>query len=85
MSINIEIRRAFFNNYAAYYEKVGNYSMASIMTDKAITIDIESHDDISSAIDYNNKSVMLLKLSKWNEARKSLKQALLLLEPIVHL
>ena len=53
------------------------------MLEEAIKLDSESHDDIASAVDYNNKTVLLLNLQKYQDAYKCCKRSLLLLEPIV--
>jgi hypothetical protein len=57
--------------------------MALTMMEEALKLDLESRDDIACAIDYNNKTVLLLNLHKYQDAYKWSKRSLLLLEPIV--
>ena len=82
-TVSPDIKSAYFNNFAAYYERVEDYSLAMVMIDEAIKFDAESHDDIACAVGYNNKTVLLLNLQKYQDAYKACKRALLLLEPIL--
>lgn len=77
------MKSAYFNNYAAYYEKTEEYSLALVMADEAIKLDTEAHDDIACAVDFNNKTVLLLSIQKYQDAYKCCKRALILLEQIV--
>ena len=57
--------------------------MAIIMIDKAIEIDLKTHNDVIISIDYNNKAVILINMQKFYDAYKCCKQGLGFLEPIV--
>ena len=83
LRINLEVKSAFYNNCASLYERLGNYDMAISMIDEAIKIDIETNNAISTALDYNNKSVILSNLRQYENAYKLCKKALILYEPIV--
>eukprot|EP00831_Metopus_contortus_P042677 TRINITY_DN3398_c0_g1_i1.p1 TRINITY_DN3398_c0_g1~~TRINITY_DN3398_c0_g1_i1.p1 ORF type:complete len:407 (+),score=109.90 TRINITY_DN3398_c0_g1_i1:44-1264(+) len=82
-TISSDLRSALCNNYAAYYEKTEEYSLALFMIDEAIKLDTEARDEVAIAIDHNNKTVVLLHMQKTMEAYKSSKRSLLILEPIV--
>ena len=84
LTINSEMKSAFYNNYASFYELSADYDMAISMIDEAIKIDTEAKDNISRAIDYNNKSVILSNLKHYEDAYKLSKKSLLLYEPIVN-
>ena len=53
------------------------------MLDEAIKLDSNSSTDVAAASDYNNKAVMLMNLSKLEEAYDASRKALILFEPIV--
>ena len=85
LTISAEVKSAFLNNFATYYERIEDYNMASTMEGEAIKLDEEAQDVIGSAADCNNKTVFLLNLKKYKEAYKFSAKALVLLEPIVNI
>ena len=83
LTISAEVKSAFLNTYAAYYEKIEDYTLAIMMIDEALKVDNESKDTVASAIDYNNKAVFLMNLKKYRDAYKCNTKSLGLLEHIV--
>lgn len=92
LTISPILRSSLICNYASYYQKycqnlnffrAEEYSMALVMIEEALKLDLNSQDDVASAVDYNNKTVILLSMQNFQDAYKWCKKSLLLLEPIV--
>lgn len=62
---------------------MGENSQAISSFDKSIGILKDSNDPISLAIVYNNKAVIELKNKSYREAFKSLRSAVMLVEPLI--
>lgn len=68
---------------AGIINRIGDYEQAIVMIDYAIALDSMAHDDIACSIDYNNKTVILMNMEKYEEAYSYSTKAVKLMEKIV--
>lgn len=83
LTINSEVKSAFLNNLAAYYERTEDYASAITVIEEAIKADKKLKDNVACAIDYNNKAVFLMSLNNFSEAYDCSAKALGFLEHTV--
>jgi tetratricopeptide (TPR) repeat protein len=63
--------------------RIGDYDQAIVMIDYAIALDSMAHDDIACSIDYNNKTVILMNMQKFEDALSFSARAVKLMEKII--